>query len=74
MKTKHIKRSFSSDFSRNAREGHINLESLAEPIPILPEGVKFCQYLGDKYPCCKKKVCFDNDYCGVKRFRDKYKL
>jgi len=29
-------------------------------------------YAGTKYDCCKNKVCFENNYCGVKRFRDRF--
>ena len=41
---KHVKISFASDFSRNAREGNIRLEDIAEPIEILPQGIMFCEY------------------------------
>ena len=72
MKTRHIKRSFASDYSRDAREGHLFDRSLETE--ILPEGTMFCEYAGTKYPCCKNKVCFENDYCEVRKFRDKYEL
>lgn len=49
-----------------------NLESIAGQIPRLPESTKFCEFLGDKYECCKKKICFDNGYCSVRNFRNKY--
>ena len=56
--------------------GHVgnSLEQIAETIPILPEGIKFCNYAGTKYECCKNKVCFENSYCGVRDFRNKYNL
>jgi len=63
-KQKHIKRSFASDFSRDAREGHLikrNLESV-------------CKY----FPCNVAKEtgrdCADYLNCRTFKFRDKYKL
>ena len=59
--------------------GHIagslgqDLESIAEPMPILKEGKMFCEFAGTKYNCCKK-VCFNDGYCKVRDFRSKYNL
>lgn len=39
---------------------------------ILLEGIKFCEYVGTKYECCKNKVCFENSYCGVRDYRNKW--
>ena len=72
MKPTHIKRSFASDYSRDAREGHLKDRGLETE--ILPEGINFCEHIG-KYDCCKKP-CFkkENEYCGVRNFIDKYEL
>ena len=41
---------------------------------VLPIGTGFCEYAGTKFECCKRKVCFDNSYCGVREFRNRYEL
>jgi len=66
----HIRKSFTSQFSKDARGHLIKIEDIVEPIPTLPTGTKFCEHSG-KYDCCKKKVCFNNSYCGVRDFIDK---
>ena len=68
---KHIKQSFSSEFSQAIRGGKpFRLDDIDSQMPILPEGTQFCRYLG-RYDCCNKKICFDNVYCGVRNFLDK---
>ena len=52
----------------------LELEQIAEPISILEEGTKFCEYAGTKYPCCQRKVCFENSPCKVRDYRNKYNL
>lgn len=68
---KHIKINFVGQFSKQARSGHQDrkrLESIAEPIPLFPEDIKFCKYIEK----CNK-ACFEKDeYCGVKKFYDRY--
>ena len=69
---KHVKISFASDFSRNAREGNIrleNIEEIAGKTSILEEGTEFCPYIERCNKICFKKP---DEYCGVRKFYDKY--
>jgi len=65
---KHVKISFASDFSRDAREGNIRLEDIAEPIEILPQGIMFCEYAEKCNKICFKKK---DEYCGIRNYYDR---
>ena len=68
----HIRKSFTSQFSKSARGHLVKLEDI-EPIE-LKEGTKFCEFLGDKFNCCKNRICYDNTFCKIKNYRQRYKL
>ena len=77
--TKHIKRSFASDFSRNAREGHPkNLEEKLpdEQTPIICEHRGYCSFrknIRDQHKYIDCSVPQEKYKCGqIKKFYNKY--
>ncbi len=51
---------------------HPSVEDLVEPIRILPQGTKLCEFLGTEYQCCQHQICFEHKPCKVRDFRRKY--
>lgn len=56
------------DLSRNRHQRRLEAKLDAQ-IEILPKGIMFCEYINlCNKPCFKK----EDDYCGVRRFYEKY--